>query len=261
MFIFFALLIFGGISLFATINYPGIVGKIIYGALSAFLCLLELVEIRDYFQAKKQSDDTPVSLSDHNEPGSLPEAQQCRPADVGAKEETPASGSDPQTKKQSQDTAASQSAPHSSCSPPKSQQDRPTGEGAKEGTIASASERQLKLLKRLGDAMIRNLEEDIPITPAFLPHSIYFDIIGTKNIGMLTVALSLTQKDPLKLQPKLKVLRPGTDWIAFYFMPPGDAQEIAQMLRDPSTHEQWMQQIDELSEMVDEYWENGGRPD
>lgn len=246
-----------GVCFFTTLYDPGIVRKILGGVLG----WLGFRDTRDCTEAKKQSFNTAVLHPDVYKSGSLPRAQQNHPADVGAKEETPASGSDPQTKKQSQDTAASQSAPHSSYSPPKSQQDRPTGEGAKEGTIASTSERQLKLLKRLGDAMIQNLEKDIPITPAFLPHSIYFDIIGTKNIGMLTVALSLPQKDPLKLQPKLKVLRPGTDWIAFYFMPPGDVQEIAQMLRDPSTHEQWMQQIDELSEMVDEYWENGGRPD
>ena len=119
----------------------------------------------------------------------------------------------------------------------------------------TAQEKQLKLLEMVGDHMARHVEEHSPVTLDFRPMLLYFEIGGTKNTGMLKVARDAAQKDSLQLRLQLGVLRKGTDRLYSNFLPAADAQETIRKLRDPAVHTQWLEQIKQLSDSVDDYWD------
>lgn len=110
-------------------------------------------------------------------------------------------------------------------------------------------EKQRKLVEALSDYIARYVEENSPVTLAFRPYCLTIEVCGTENLAMLKVARDAAQHDSLQLG----VVRKGTDRLYSNFMPAADAQEVVQILRDPATHAQWLEQIKHLSDSVDDY--------
>lgn len=111
-------------------------------------------------------------------------------------------------------------------------------------------EKKQNLVKVLGNALADHLEEKSPITAAFTPYCVQFPVIDTKNEGRL----QLTYQAPDKIRPQLGVYRRGTDRLYSNFMPAAAPEEMIRWLRDPATHQQWLEQIQHLSDRVDDYW-------
>ncbi len=116
-------------------------------------------------------------------------------------------------------------------------------------------EKQHKLVEALGDYIARYVEENSPVTRGFQPYGLSIDVCGTENLAMLKVARDAAQRDSLQLRLQLGVVRKGTDRLYSNFMPAADAQETVRMLRDSASHEQWLEQIQHLSDSVDDYWD------
>lgn len=116
-------------------------------------------------------------------------------------------------------------------------------------------ENKLKLMEKLGDYMAQYLEEQGPVTRDFQPYPLYFEISGTENIGLLKVARDAAREGSLQLRLQLGVLREGTDRLYSNFLPAADAQETIRQLRDPAVHMRWLEQIKQLSDSVDDYWD------
>ena len=116
-------------------------------------------------------------------------------------------------------------------------------------------EKQYKLVEALGDYIARYVEENSPVTRGFRPHGLSIDVCGTENLAMLKVARDAAQRDSLQLRLQLGVVRKGTDRLYSNFMSAADAQKTIRILRDPASHEQWLEQIKHLSDSVDDYWD------
>lgn len=111
------------------------------------------------------------------------------------------------------------------------------------------------MMEKMGDYLARYVETSIPVTLDFQPKTIYFEIDGTENFGILTVARNVAEDNSLRLRLQLGALRKGTDRLYSSFLPATDAQEMIRQLRDPATHGRWMEQIRQFSDSVDDYWD------
>ena len=111
------------------------------------------------------------------------------------------------------------------------------------------------MMEKMGDYLARYVETSSPVTLDFQPKTNYFEIDGTENFGMLTVARNAAQNDSLQLRLQLGALRKGTDRLYSNFLPATDAQEMIRQLRDPAAHARWMEHIRQLSDSVDDYWD------
>ena len=116
-------------------------------------------------------------------------------------------------------------------------------------------EKQCKLVEALGDYLARYVEENSPVTIAFRPYSLSIDVCGTKNCAILKVSRDAARADSRQLRLQLGVVREGTDRLYSNFMSAADAQETVRILRDPASHAQWLKQIKELSDSVDDFWD------
>lgn len=113
------------------------------------------------------------------------------------------------------------------------------------------AEKQQKVAEALGDYLTENLEKNLPLTIAFKPCGIRFDVYGTENEGMM----KLTYEAPDKVRLQLGIYRKGTDRLYSNFMPARSAEEMIRYLKDPATHQEWLEQIQHLSDSVDDYWD------
>lgn len=111
------------------------------------------------------------------------------------------------------------------------------------------------MMEKMGDYLARYVETSIPVTLDFQPKTIYFEIDGTENFGILTVARNVAEDNSLRLRLQLGALRKGTDRLYSNFLSATDAQEMIRQLRDPAAHARWMEQIRQLSDSVDDYWD------
>lgn len=116
-------------------------------------------------------------------------------------------------------------------------------------------EKQRMYVEKLGEHMVRYVEENSPVTREFQPHSLYMDVCGTQNLAIMKISRDILQPDSQQLRLQLGVLRTGTDRFYFNFLSAADAQETVRILRDPASHEQWLEQIRELSDKVDDFWD------
>ena len=116
-------------------------------------------------------------------------------------------------------------------------------------------EKQSKLIEALSDHIARYVEENSPVTRWFKPYSLAMDVCGTENLAMLKVSRDAAKADSLQLRLQLGVVRQGTDRLYSNFMSAADAQETVRILRDPSSHDEWLEQIAKLSHSVDDYWD------
>ena len=120
--------------------------------------------------------------------------------------------------------------------------------------IMSDQEKRRKLMEKVGDYIAQYLEEKGPVTQDFQPYPLYFEISNTENIGLLKVARDAARDNSLQLRLQLGVFRKGTDRLSSNFLPAADAQEMIRRLRDPAVHMQWLEQVQQLSDSVDDYW-------
>lgn len=116
-------------------------------------------------------------------------------------------------------------------------------------------EKQRKLVEALGDYIARYVEENSPITLGFRPYGLTIEVCGTENVAMMNVSRDAAHRDSLQLRLQLGVFRKGTDRLYSNFLSAADAQETVRILRDPTSHAQWLEQIKHLSESVDNYWD------
>ena len=107
------------------------------------------------------------------------------------------------------------------------------------------------LMEVVGNALAEHLEKNRPVTAAFSPFRVRFPVIGTENEGMM----QLTYKAPGEVRLQLGVYRRGTDRLYSNFMPAAAVEEMIRWLRDPATHQEWLEQIQHLSDSVDDYWD------
>ena len=111
------------------------------------------------------------------------------------------------------------------------------------------------MMEKMGDYLAHYVETSSPVTLDFQPKTIYFEIDDTENYGILTVARNVAEDNSLQLRLQLGALRKGTDRLYSNFLPATDAQEMIRQLRDPAAHARWMEQIRQLSDSVDDYWD------
>ena len=100
-------------------------------------------------------------------------------------------------------------------------------------------------------ALAEHQEKNSPVTAAFTPFYVQFPVINTKNEGRL----QLTYQDPGQVQLQLCVYRKGTNRLYSNFLTTSDAEEMIRYLRDPASHQVWLEQIAHLSENVDDFWD------
>ena len=112
-------------------------------------------------------------------------------------------------------------------------------------------EKKRNLVNMLGNALAEHLEKKSPVTAAFTPFYVQFPVIDTENMGRL----QLTYNAPGEVRLQLGIYRNGTDRLYSNFMPAKCAEEMIRYLRDPATHQEWLEQIEHLSEKVDDYWD------
>lgn len=113
------------------------------------------------------------------------------------------------------------------------------------------SKKQNKVAEALGNYLAEYLEKNNPVTIAFKPYSLRFDVYGTQNEGMMKLAY----KAPGEVQLQLGIYRKGTDRLYSNFLPAAPLEEMICYLRDPSSHREWLEQIAHLSEKVDDFWD------
>ena len=104
-------------------------------------------------------------------------------------------------------------------------------------------EQKQNLVTVLGNTLAEHLEKNGPVTATFAPFLVRFPVIDTENAGMM----KLTYNAPGNVRLQLGVYRRGTDRLYSNFM--------IRYLRDPASHREWLEQIDHLSESVDDYWD------
>ena len=112
-------------------------------------------------------------------------------------------------------------------------------------------EKKHNLVKVLGNDLAERLEKNSPLTAEFTPYCVQFPVIGTKNEGRL----QLTYQAPGQVRLQLCVYRKGTNRLYSNFLPASDAEEMIRYLRDPASHQTWLEQIAHLSDSVDDYWD------
>lgn len=112
------------------------------------------------------------------------------------------------------------------------------------------AENQIIMNQRVGNHMAEQLEANLPLTAVFR-YSIRFEVCGTENLGLL----KLEYYEPGKVFGQLGVHRKGTDRMYSNFISAATAKEMARCLRDPETHQEWVEQIKNLSEKVNKYWD------
>lgn len=112
-------------------------------------------------------------------------------------------------------------------------------------------ERQKKVAEALGEYLAEHLEKNIPLTIAFRPFALRFDVYGTENEGTMKLAYS----GPGQVRLQLGIYRKGTDRLYSHFMPARSAEDMIRYLKDPATHQEWLEQIQHLSDSVDDYWD------
>ena len=115
-------------------------------------------------------------------------------------------------------------------------------------------EKQHRLVEALGDYIARYVEENSPVTRGFQPYGLNIEVCGTENLAMMMVSRDAARDGSLQLRLQLGVVRKGTDRLYSNFLSAADAQETVRILRDPVSHAQWLEQIAQLSEKVDDYW-------
>jgi hypothetical protein len=113
------------------------------------------------------------------------------------------------------------------------------------------AEKKNHLMEVVGNALAEHLEKNNPVTAAFDPFLVRFPVIDTGNIG----TMKLTYDAPGKVRSQLGVYRRGTDRLYSNFMPAAAVEEMIRWLRDPATHQEWLEQIQHLSDSVDDYWD------
>lgn len=111
-------------------------------------------------------------------------------------------------------------------------------------------EKKQHLVKVLGNDLADRLEKNRPITAAFTPYCVQFPVIDTKNEGRLL----LTYQAPDQVRLQLCVYRKGTNRQYSHFLPASAGEEMIRYLRDPASHQTWLEQIQHLSDCVDDYW-------
>ena len=112
-------------------------------------------------------------------------------------------------------------------------------------------EKQQKVAQTLGDYLAEQLEKNLPVTIAFKPCGLRFDVYGTENEGMM----NLKYNAPGEVRLQLGIYRKGTDRLYSNFLPAMPADEMIGYLRETASHQEWMEQIKHLSDRVDDYWE------
>lgn len=112
-------------------------------------------------------------------------------------------------------------------------------------------EKQIKVNEALGNYMAEQLEKNMPVTAAFRGCGIQFEICDTKNQGLM----KLEYHSPGKVYGQLGIYRKGTDRMCSNFIPAATADEMICYLRDPATHQEWLEQIQHLSCKVDNFWD------
>ena len=113
------------------------------------------------------------------------------------------------------------------------------------------AEKQCKVAEALGGYLAEHLEKNSPVTIAFQPCGLRFDVYGTENEGMM----KLTYKAPGKVGLQLGIYRKGTDRLYSNFFPSATAEEMVRYLRNPASHQEWLEQIKHLSDSVNDYWD------
>lgn len=113
------------------------------------------------------------------------------------------------------------------------------------------AEKQNKVAEALGKYLAEYLEKNSPVTIAFKPYSLRFDVYGTQNEGMMKLAYNA----PGEVRLQLGIYRKGTDRLYSNFLPVAAQEEMILYLRDPASHQEWLEQIKHLSDSVDDYWD------
>ena len=114
----------------------------------------------------------------------------------------------------------------------------------------TVEEQKRNLMKAVGNAMAELLEEVMPAASKFTPFYVQFPVIDTKNDSRMQI----TWNAPGEVRIQLGVFRKGTDRQYSNYLLRASAEEMMRYVRDPDSHEVWMEQIEHLSEKVDEYW-------
>ena len=112
-------------------------------------------------------------------------------------------------------------------------------------------EKQQKVAQTLGDYLAEQLENNLPVTIAFKPCGLRFDVYGTENEGMM----NLKYNAPGEVRLQLGIYRKGTDRLYSNFLPAKSAEDMIFYLKAPATHKEWLEQIKHLSDCVDDYWD------
>lgn len=105
-------------------------------------------------------------------------------------------------------------------------------------------------MNTVGKLLAEYLERNSPVTAAFGPYYVSFPVVGTENEGRL----QLTYHAPGQVRLQVGVHRIGTDRLYSNFLPPADAEDMHRTLREPGTHQLWLEQIGHLSDKVDAFW-------
>lgn len=113
------------------------------------------------------------------------------------------------------------------------------------------AEQQQIVTRSLGDYLAEHLENHLPVTIAFRPYSLGFEVYGTKNKGVMR----LSYRDANRLSLQLGIYRQGTDRLFSNFLPSAGAEEMLRYLRDPASHQEWLEAIAHLSEKADDFWD------
>ena len=112
-------------------------------------------------------------------------------------------------------------------------------------------EKQQKVAQTLGDYLAEQLEKNLPVTIAFKPCGLRFDVYGTENEGMM----NLKYNAPGEVRLQLGIYRKGTDRLYSNFLPAKSAEDMIFYLKASATHKEWLEQIKHLSDCVDDYWD------
>ena len=113
------------------------------------------------------------------------------------------------------------------------------------------AQKQRMVAERVGGFLADHLEKSGPVTAAFQPYGLRFDVYGTENEGLMQLRFHA----PGMLGLQLGIYRQGTDRLHSHFMPVRSKEEMIRYLRDPASHRQWLEEIAQLSDRVDEYWD------
>ena len=113
-------------------------------------------------------------------------------------------------------------------------------------------EKQRMVTEKMGEVIAHYVEQNSPVTPGFKTFYVTAEVFGTKNKAALWVMRDELQEGKLRL--RLGVVREGTDRVTSHFLPAEDPDELLKTLQDSAAHQDWMEQIKELSKSVDAFW-------